>query len=371
VIAASTVDNGSDFVRAALGIEHGHHLSVEDVEMIPPGPRDVVVKVGASGVCHTDVAVLGGQIPVPLPVVLGHEGAGVVVEVGPEVRSLQVGDRVIGSVGAVCGHCWYCVHGATHLCANSMAFNGSPKVKRADGTEAKAFVGLGSFGELMTNHEASVVKVETDLPDDQLALVGCAITTGLGAVFNTARVVPGASVAVIGCGGVGQSVVQGARIAGAARIIAVDPGANKRDTALAFGATDTIDPTASDAGEEILALTGGRGADYTFEVVGSPATIADAFAWARRGGTVAIVGMPPWDSKVELSAFALASADKRLCGSLYGGAQAKRDIPLIVELAETGRLDLAGMVTRHVSLDEVNDAIRALEAGEEIRSVVV
>jgi S-(hydroxymethyl)glutathione dehydrogenase/alcohol dehydrogenase len=356
---------------AALGLDHGHHLSVEKVDPLPPGPHDVVVRVGASGVCHTDVAVLGGQIPVPLPVILGHEGAGVVEEVGAEVTSVAVGDRVIGTVGAVCGRCWYCTHAMTHLCARSQELTSASRVSRADGTPVPAFVGLGSFAETMTVNEASIVAVTTDLPDDQLALIGCAITTGLGAVFNTARVTPGASVAVVGCGGVGQAVIQGARIAGAARVIAIDPGAGKRAAALSSGASDTIDPASADPAEEVARLTGGRGADYAFEVVGTPATITQAWGLARRGGTVVLVGMPPFDSTVTMSAFALAADDKRLCGSLYGGTQARRDIPMIVELAETGRLDLASMVTRRLPLAEVNDAIRALEAGEQIRSVIV
>jgi S-(hydroxymethyl)glutathione dehydrogenase/alcohol dehydrogenase len=358
-------------VLAALGLQHGHELALENVEPHPPGPHDVIVRIGASGVCHTDVAVLGGQLPVPLPIVLGHEGAGVIEEVGSEVTSFAVGDRVIGSVGAVCGTCWYCARQMTHLCASSQALTAIPRVIRADGSSLHAFVGLGSFAESMTVHEASIVRVRTDLPDEQLALIGCAITTGLGAVFNTAKVTPGSSVVVIGCGGVGQAVVQGARIAGAARIIAIDPAPHKRAAAIGFGASDVIDPTTADLAEEVRNVTGGRGADFTFEVVGNPATIRQAWDLARRGGTVALVGMPAYDATITMPAFALASDDKRLCGSLYGGTQARRDIPMIVELAESGRLDLSSMVTRRVPLLEVNDAIRALEAGEQIRSVVI
>ena len=358
-------------MRAAIGLDHGRHLSVEDVELTPMGPRDVMVKVGASGVCHTDVAVLGGHLPVPLPVILGHEGAGVVEAIGPEVTSLAVGDRVIGSVGGVCGRCWYCANSMTHLCTNGMVAAAEARVVRADGSGVPAFVGLGSFAEMMTAHETSLVKVHTDLPDEQLALIGCAITTGLGAVFNTARVTPGSSVAIIGCGGVGQAVVQGARIAGAAEIIAIDPSPMKRSTATSFGASHSLDPNAGDVADTVRALTGGRGADYTFEVVGQPATISQAWDLARPGGTVTVVGMPPTDATITMSAFALASEDKRLCGSLYGGTQAFRDIPLIVKLVETGRLELGAMVTRRLPLDDIDDAIRALEAGEEIRSVVV
>lgn len=359
-------------MRAALGLVNGNTLSVENVEMLPPGPNDVIVKIGASGVCHTDVAVLEGALPLPLPLILGHEGAGVVVEIGSQVTSVAVGDRVIGSVGAVCGHCWHCNHGMTHHCDNSFAITMGPrKVRRANGDTLPAFVGLGTFAEAMTVHETSLVRVETDLPDEQLALIGCAITSGLGAVFNTAKVTPGASVAVVGCGGVGQAVIQGARIAGAGRIIAIDPVAKKREAAIRFGASDTVDPTEADPVDFARSITGGRGIDFAFEVVGKPATIMQTWALARKAGTVTLVGMPAVDATVTMPAFSLASDDKRLLGSLYGGTQARRDIPLIVELAETGRLDLASMITRRLPLEDLNDAIRALEAGEEIRSVVI
>ena len=358
-------------MRAALGIEHGHVLSVEEVEPQPFGPHDVVVSVGASGVCHTDVAALAGQLPVPLPLILGHEGAGVVQEVGSKVSAVAVGDRVIGTVGAMCGVCWFCVNGMTHICENSRKLTSGQRAARTDGTLVPAFAGLGTFAEAMTVHEACVVRVETDLPDEQLALIGCGVTTGLGAVFNTALVLPGSSVAVVGAGGVGQAVIQGARIAGAGRIIAIDPTALKRDAAIAAGASDAVDPTSVDATEAVRALTGGRGADFTFEVVGKPETVVQAWEMARRGGTVALVGMPAIDTTVTFPAFALASSDKRLCGSLYGGTQGRRDIPMIVELAETGRLDLAALVTRRLPLADINDAIRAMEAGEEIRSVII
>jgi len=356
---------------AALGLERGHTMRVETVDALPPGPHDVVVQIGASGVCHTDLAVLNGGIPMPLPLVLGHEGAGTVIEVGSAVTSVRVGDRVIGSVGAVCGRCWYCVRGKTHLCESTMRMLSTARIGMADGTGVPAFCGLGTFAETMTSDETCVVRVDTDLPDEQLALIGCAVTTGLGAVFNTAAVAPGSSVAVVGCGGVGQAVVQGARIAGAARIIAIDPAAHKREMAGRFGASEAIDPTAVDAVEEVRRLTGGRGADYTFEVVGRPETMVQAYEMTVRGGTIAMVGMPHYDDAVTFPAASLVADDKRICGSLYGGTQSARDLPLIVDLAETGRLDLAGMVTRTLRLPDVNDAVRAMEAGEEIRSVVL
>ena len=340
---------------AALGLEHGHHLSVEEVEPLPPGPHDVVVRVGASGVCHTDVAVLGGLLPIPLPVVLGHEGAGVVVETGSDVTSVAVGDRVVGSVGAVCGTCWFCIRQMTHLCAESQALTAASRLQRADGTEVGSFVGLGSFAELMIVHEASVVRVQTELPDEQLALIGCAITTGLGAVFNTAQVVPGSSVVVIGCGGVGQAVVQGARIAGAARIIAVDPGEAKRAAAVGFGATDVLDPTAVDTLDEVGRLTGGRGADYSFEVVGSPTTIRQAWDLARRGGTVAVLGI--YDDLVPVSAYDLSLAELRLVGSnCYSHVRGEPDFAAALALLAGGDSQVGAVVTHQFELERVQEA---------------
>jgi len=216
-----------------------------------------------------------------------------------------------------------------------------------------------------------LVKIETDLPSEQLALIGCGVTTGVGAALNTARIQPGASVAVIGCGGVGQSVIQGARIAGASRIFAIDPVELKRKTAEQQGATDLIDPAQGDPIEQVKAGTGGRGADYAFEVIGLPETILQAYGAARRGGTVIIVGMPRIDATVTFPAISLFSDEKKMLGCMYGSAQVRRDFPRLVGLVETGRLDIGSMVSRRIKLDEVNDAFRAMQAGEVIRSVIV
>jgi S-(hydroxymethyl)glutathione dehydrogenase/alcohol dehydrogenase len=233
------------------------------------------------------------------------------------------------------------------------------------------FTGLGTFADVMTSSEDSVVKVETDVPDEQLALIGCGVTTGVGAALNTARVQPGSTVAVVGCGGVGQSVIQGARIAGAARIIAVDLVEMKRKTALQFGATDVVDPAEGDAVAQVKALTGGRGVDYSFEVIGLPETITSAHGMARNGGTVCVVGMTRMDAQITLSAFALFYEGKTIVGSKYGSAQVRRDFQRFADLVETGRLDTSSMVSRTIKLDEVNEAFRAMEAGEVIRSVIV
>jgi S-(hydroxymethyl)glutathione dehydrogenase / alcohol dehydrogenase len=245
------------------------------------------------------------------------------------------------------------------------------KGTRPDGAEIRAMTGLGTFSDEMQIDESMCVKVETDLPSDQLALIGCGVTTGVGAALNTAQIRPGSTVAIIGCGGVGQSVLQGARIAGASRIFAVDPVEMKRKTAEQLGATDLIDPNDGDPVEQVRALTEGRGADYAFEVIGHPETIQQAYAMARRGGTAIVVGMSAFDATVTLSAMELFYGSKTLLGCMYGGAQVRRDFPRLVRLVETGRLDIGSMVSRRISLDEVNDAFRAMEAGEVIRSVIV
>jgi S-(hydroxymethyl)glutathione dehydrogenase/alcohol dehydrogenase len=247
-----------------------------------------------------------------------------------------------------------------------MAMRGS----RPDGSPYFCMTGLGTFAETMTVDEASVVKVETDLPDAQLALIGCGVTTGVGAALNTAKVRPGSSVAVLGCGGVGQAVIQGARIAGAARIIAIDPQELKRKTATKLGATDVIDPSKGDPVEQVKALTGGRGADYAFEVIGLPETILTAYNLARRGGEVIIVGMARFEAQFTLPAFGIFFEEKTVRGCKYGSAQVRRDFPRFVELIETGRLDISSMVSKTIKLDGVNDAFRAMEAGEVIRSVI-
>jgi S-(hydroxymethyl)glutathione dehydrogenase/alcohol dehydrogenase len=244
-------------------------------------------------------------------------------------------------------------------------------VVRPDGSHALAMSGLGTFAEAMTVHEDSVVPVRTEVPDEFLALIGCAVTTGVGAALWTARVYPGASVAVFGCGGVGQSVVQGARIAGAGRIFAVDPVDLKRRIAAGFGATDCIDPAAYDAVEQIRSATGGRGADYAFEVIGSPDVLVQAFTAVRKRGTVVAVGMPAAGATVTLPAGPLFMQEKRILGCFYGSASPVVHFPLLVDLVETGRLDLAPMVSRHIALDTIDDAFHAMENGEVIRSVIV
>jgi S-(hydroxymethyl)glutathione dehydrogenase / alcohol dehydrogenase len=358
-------------MRAGVFVGVGEPLQVEELTALPPGERDVVVAVDASGVCHTDAAIMDGHLPYACPSILGHEVTGTVVEVGAGVRRVQVGDRVISAGIPVCGDCFFCIRGESHLCEETFTRATVARATRPDGTGVVPFAGLGGFADAMVVAESSLVTVRSDLPAEQLALVGCAVTTGVGAVLNTAQVVPGSTVVVVGCGGVGQCVVQGARIAGATRLIAVDPVASKRAFASAQGATHTVDPADGDPVEQVRALTGGRGADYAFEVVGRPETFRTAYDCARRGGTVVLVGMPPVDSTFSLPGMSLFLDAKQIRVSNLGSAQIRRDIPRLVELAETGRLDLGSMISRRITLDELNDAVRAMEAGEVIRSVIV
>jgi S-(hydroxymethyl)glutathione dehydrogenase / alcohol dehydrogenase len=357
-------------MRAAVFTETGGPLSIENIDPAPPGPRDVVVELGASGVCHSDLSLKNGYVGILPGTVLGHEGAGTIAEVGKDVTGLKKGDRIIASFIPACGICWFCLHDQSHLCDTEFEIMMKQRGKRADGSEYSTMTGLGTFAEAMTCDQSSIVKIDTSVTDDQLALIGCGVTTGVGAALNTAQVHPGATVAVIGCGGVGQAVIQGARIAGASRIIAVDPVELKRKTAEQLGATDFVDPNAGDPVQQVQQLTGGRGVDYAFEVIGLPETTLQAFNMIRKGGTAVMVGMTRAEASVTLSTFDLFFNEKTLKGCKYGSGQVRRDFQRYADLIETGRLDTSAMVSRTIKLDEVNEAFRAMEAGEVIRSVI-
>jgi S-(hydroxymethyl)glutathione dehydrogenase/alcohol dehydrogenase len=357
-------------VRAALLLDYDEPLVFEDVQPTVLGEHEVRVRVDASGVCHSDLSVLQGKVKMPVPTVLGHEGTGTVTEVGGAVRRTRIGDRVIVSFHPTCGTCWYCRHDHPNHCEHDIGAT-ALRAQRTNGDGVHTMLGLGTFAEEMQVHEFQVVPVRTDLPAEQLALIGCAVTTGLGAALNTARVTPGAVVAVIGCGGVGQAVVQGARIAGAARIIAVDPVASKRDQAAQCGATDFVDPTDTDVATALREATDGRGADFTFEVVGNADLALQAFKGTRKAGTVTLVGMPSTDAKLTLPAFRLFSDEKRVLGCWYGSANVDRDFQRCIDLVEAGRLDIGTLVTRRIGLADLNQAFDDMVEGRVIRSVVV
>lgn len=358
-------------MRAMVCLAPEMPLMLEDVDLPALGADQVLIETVASGVCHTDLAVASGSTGMALPMVLGHEATGRVVKVGTNVASCRPGDKVIVSILPVCGVCWHCVRSETQHCEEKPRIHLSSHVLRGDGSRATAMSGLGSFAEMMCVNEMSVVRIDSDLPAEQLAMIGCGVTTGVGAALWTAGVKPGSDVAVFGCGGVGQSVIQGARLAGAGRIFAIDPAPLKRTMSLSFGATDAIDPTDVDPVEYLREVTGGRGVDYAFEVTGLPSVTAQAFASIRKRGTTVVVGMPPAGSEVSVPGRSLFFEEKRLIGSLYGSAQARYHLAEIIRFAESGQLDLAPMVSRRIALENVNDAFDAMKDGSAIRSVIV
>ena len=356
-------------MKAVIVEAYGEPLVVSEVEELPLGAHELRLHTGASGVCHSDLSIAKGEYPAPVPLVLGHEGVGTVVEVGEAVTGARPGDRVIGTFVPACGTCWQCQAGRSHCCDGSGRIGDPPRVRR-DGVDIPSLCGLGTMAESMRANEVNVVKVETDLPDDQLALIGCGVTTGVGAALWTAEVKPGSSVAVFGCGGVGLSVLQGARIAGAALIIAIDLFESKRKAALDQGATHVIDPEDGDVVGQLQAITKGRGVEYTFEAIATLGTMRQAYDATCKGGTVTYVGGLSSKAELSLPANMLHLQAKRLLGSAYGSAQVRRHIPQLITLVETGRLDLGSMVTRRIGLHDVDAAFTAMEQGEVIRSVI-
>jgi S-(hydroxymethyl)glutathione dehydrogenase / alcohol dehydrogenase len=359
-------------VKAAVLRGAGDAFVVEDVRLRAPGPRDVHVRIAASGVCHSDLSIQDGTIPHPLPAVLGHEGAGVVLETGAEVSTVSPGDHVVLAWVAPCRACFFCLRGHPELCEHGLdhAFT-APYATAPDGTAFLAAFGTATFGEETIVPERACIKIDPAFPLEHGALVGCGVVTGVGSVCNSARVEPGASVVVIGCGGVGLAAIQGARLAGAEPIIAVDRVAAKLDLARRCGATEVIDAAAGAEVAAVHALTGGRGADYVFEVVGRSATMEAAFEMTRRAGTCTIVGAGSPTDMVKFGALQLMVGAKTLRGCVYGSTDPARDFPEIVRLQQAGKLDLDALVTRRIGLDELDDAFRAMQAGEVARSIIV
>lgn len=338
---------------------------------MPPASGMVRVRIAASGVCHSDVSLQDGSIPQAAPAVLGHEGAGTVAETGPGVTGLSVGDHVVLSWVAPCRSCFFCLAGQPELCEHGMdhAFGGP--YGTAGGDPVFCALGTGTFAEETVVPETAAIRIDPGFPLDLAALVGCAVVTGVGAVVNSARVAPGETVAIVGCGGVGLAAVQGARLAQATVIVAVDRVPRKVEMAVDNGATHTVDASAGDPVSAVRELSGGRGVDHAIEVVGSASTIAQAYAMARRGGTVTVVGAGRFDDPVRIPAMNLMVDAKRLQGSVYGGTDPARDIPRVIALAAAGGLDLERLVTKRIALDDVNDAFGVMLAGEVARSLIV
>jgi S-(hydroxymethyl)glutathione dehydrogenase / alcohol dehydrogenase len=361
-------------VRGAVLFNFHEALKVEALELKPPRADEVVVKVAASGVCHSDLSVQQMKLPVPPPAVLGHEGAGIVEEVGKDVTTLKKGDHVVLSWVENCGRCHYCINGTVHLCDKNQQglMTGEENVFRKGDIDIARMAGVGSFADHTVVRATAAIKIPDDVPLDRACLVGCGVMTGVGAVINTAKVSPGQTVAVFGCGGVGLNVVQGAALSGASRIIAVDLSKSKLELAKAFGATDVVDASGgTDAADAVRELTGGLGVDYAFEVIGAPPVIVQAFLSVKRGGKVIVVGVPPFGSEVPIPGFSLPLEEKSVIGSLYGSANMRRDMPKLIDLYMRGRLKIDELVSRRIKLDDVNAAFDAIEKGEVARSVIV
>jgi S-(hydroxymethyl)glutathione dehydrogenase/alcohol dehydrogenase len=346
-------------------------VEIEEIQISNPQHREVLIRTAAAGVCRSDLHFQTGDYPYPMPTVLGHESAGVVEAVGPDVSLFKPGDHVITCLSIFCGHCEYCLAGRLTLCTKHGLRRGpdaAPRLSKG-GEVIHPFLDLSSFAEQMLVHENAVVKIREEMPFDRAALIGCAVTTGLGAVFNTAKVPAGASVAVIGCGGVGLNCIQAAVFAGAERIIAIDPSKNKRKLATKFGATDVIDANADDPVATVRELTSG-GVAYAFEAIGLKATTEQAFTMLRPGGTATIIGMIPFGTSIEIPGVSFLE-EKKIQGSMMGSGEFRVDMPRYVDMYLNGKLNLDDLISQHIRLDQVQEALDELERGELARSVIL
>ncbi|HEX4209758.1 MAG TPA: Zn-dependent alcohol dehydrogenase [Candidatus Binataceae bacterium] len=362
-------------------------LTIENVDIDQPLEREVLIRTVASGVCHSDLHFVDGFYPFPAPAVLGHEAAGIVEAVGKSVVYVKPGDHVICCLSVFCGYCEDCMSGHPNRCSNRAATQRAKDAKprlSLNGQPLPQFADLSTYAEKMLVHENAVVKIGNDIPLDRAALIGCGVTTGLGAVLNTARIEPGSTVAVFGCGGVGLAAIQGARIAGARMIIAVDQFESKLALARRLGATHTIDASGANAVEEIRKLASpgqsdtpiieglgaSGGVDYAFEAVGLKKLAEQCFDCIKPGGTATIIGMIPVGQKVELSG-PMFLTERRIQGSNMGSNRFRIDMPRYVDYYLQGRLNLDDMISRRGKLEDVNDAFRAMKAGEVARSVLM
>jgi S-(hydroxymethyl)glutathione dehydrogenase/alcohol dehydrogenase len=358
-------------MKAAVLFEAKAPLQIEDVSVAKPAPREVLIRTAAVGVCRSDLHFVDGAYPHAMPTIPGHEAAGVVEAVGDEVSTVKVGDHVVTCLSAFCGHCEFCVTGRMSLCidASTRRPKAAPPRLSMNGQVVHQMLNLSAYAEQMLVHEHACVAIDRDMPLDRAALIGCAVTTGAGAVFNTTDVTPGETVCVVGCGGIGLAAVNAAKIAGAGKIIALDPVAEKRAVAEKLGATHTIDALSETAADEVVEISRG-GVHHAIEAVGRPQSAATAVKVLRRGGTATILGMMPLSEKVGLSAMDLLSG-KRLQGGLMGSNRFPVDIPRLVDFYLRGLLDLDTIIADRLPLERINDAFDELRKGDATRSVVV
>ncbi len=361
-------------MKAAVCYAHGQPLSIEDVTLDPPSPGEVLVRMVAVAICHSDVHLVRGDWlnwAVDPPVIAGHEAAGYVESVGAGVTLAAPGDAVVVSLIRSCGRCYFCVSGLNHLCEATFPLAYEHRLHDAHGRLLKQGISTGAFAEYAVVHESQVVPVPGDMPLDRACLLACGVLTGYGAVVNTAQVEAGSSVVVIGAGGVGLNAVQGAALSGAYPIVAVDVLDQKLEAARQFGASHAVLATHPDLQAQVRALTSGRGADYAFVTVGSPSAVIQALSLVRRGGTVVAVGMPGVGAEAALPVGQFVYDGKRVIGSNMGSASPRVDIPRLVALYQAGRLKLDELVTGRYPLDQINAAIVSMERGEALRNVIV
>ncbi len=363
-------------MKAAVCYEHDQPVRVEDIVQDGPRRNEVQVRMVASGVCASDHSVITGLLPLPLPCVLGHEGAGIVEAVGEGVTHLAKGDPVVLSWVTSCGACYYCLVGRPNLCGLGAKINricmmpDNTSRLHKNGKDLHSFSALGTMAESATVPARAAVKVPQDTPLDRAALVGCAVMTGVGAVFNTAQVPPGSHVAVFGAGGVGLNTIQGAALAGAETVTAVDVNPRKLEFAKTFGATHTVDASKEDPVNAIKEITRGIGADFAFEVIGRAESIQQAWSACRRAGTCVVIGLGSYSESVGMNAFLLPALEKKLIGSWYGSANPHLDIPKLLALYRAGKLKLDELVTRTYKLDEINQAFSDMTSGVNARGVI-
>jgi len=359
-------------MKAAVVREAGK-LSVEELTIDTPSEGELKIRMKATGVCHSDLSVIEGKLPLPLPCVIGHEGAGIVEQVGEGVTRFVEGDHVVLSYIPACGECNACHNHRPHLCTSGQMtgkmLDGTARV-HSDGEDLNVMQFLGCMAEYAVVPQTSAIKIEKDIPLDKAALVGCAVMTGVGAAINTAKIEPGSSVVVFGCGGIGLSIIQGARLAGANKIIAIDVADNKLEMAQNFGATHIINSERDAPVEKVHELTG-DGADYSFEAVGIPLLMEQAHAAIRRGGTAVIVGVAALTDMVSFNALTLAMSAKTIKGCIYGDANPPVDFPRLLDLYKSGKLNLDDMVSRTYSIDEAPQAFEDMKNNANARGVIV
>jgi Zn-dependent alcohol dehydrogenase len=363
-------------IRAAVLSAPDRRFTIERLTLADPRPGEVLVRMTACGVCHSDWHVATGDTEHPMPCVAGHEGTGIVEELGKGVTDLKVGDAVVLSWAPDCGKCFYCLHGKPNLCEaytgplwNGVMLDSEPRLSW-NGKPVYHYCGLAAFAEHVVVPAICCVKAPSEVHPEQAALIGCAVATGVGAVLYSAGVRPGESVAVYGCGGVGLSILQGAKMAGATPLIAVDISTSKRDLCLRMGATRFV-AAGTQTANRIRVMTEGRGADWVFEAIGNPRVQEAALAAVRPGGALVLVGLAPMGTTTNFPSATLARTEKRVIGSYYGGVQPRRDFPMLLDWARDGALQLDKMISRRWKLDEINDAFAAMLSGDVGRGVIV